>query len=95
MRYQKDQKFDVHHDFNIRNTPNSRYLTLLIYLSDQEDDDAGGETGFPLALDSKGFKIHPGKGNAILFYNLLEDGNADELAAHSGITVSKGVKWIW
>jgi len=69
-------------------------LTLLLYLNDQIDSESGGETSFPFAADGKGIKIHPGKGGGVLFYNLLEDGNADELTAHSGMPVHKGIKWV-
>jgi len=78
-------------------------LTLLIYLNDQEDENSGGETAFPkasseslgLSSDDKtmGFKVHAGKGSAILFYNLLQDGNGDYLSLHSGLPVLKGEKW--
>jgi len=29
--------------------------------------------------DGLGFKVEPKKGSAVLFYNLLEDGNGDDL----------------
>ncbi|KAJ1402328.1 hypothetical protein B484DRAFT_405443, partial [Ochromonadaceae sp. CCMP2298] len=48
------------------------FVTLLLYLSDMENADAGGETSFPKGANRLGFKAHAGKGNAILFYNLLE-----------------------
>ena len=31
---------------------------------------------------------------AVFFYDLLEDGNADELSLHSGAKVEAGEKWI-
>ena len=65
------------------------------------DDESGGETSFPKAKVSdfnndhrQGFKIHPGKGNAVLFYNLLPDGNGDDLALHAALPVKKGEKWL-
>lgn len=95
-------------DFTIDNEPSCRFLTLLVYLNDQESEDSGGETAFPktssesLGLSSddktKGFKVHAGKGSAILFYNQLADGNGDYLSLHSGLPVRKGCKWaanIW
>jgi prolyl 4-hydroxylase len=94
VRYQANQKYEPHHDWGVRGVPASRFLTLLLYLNDQVDDNAGGETSFPLAANGRGIKVHPGKGNAVLFYNLLEDGNADELALHSGTSVFNGTKWV-
>ena len=29
--------------------------------------------------------VHPGKGNAILFYNMLADGNVDDLSLHTAL----------
>ena len=40
------------------------------------------------------FKVHPGKGSAVLFYNLLEDGNGDDLALHAALPVKQGEKWL-
>ena len=37
---------------------------------------------------------HPGGCNAILFYDMLEDGNMDELTLHEGLPVLQGEKWI-
>lgn len=110
VHYKLNQKYEPHFDWTI-DLPESRYITLLLYLTDQASVDAGGETAFPLAERMKrdpslgisplhedpetdGFKIHPGKGSAVLFYNLLEDGNGDIKSLHGGCTVLKGEKWL-
>ena len=31
---------------------------------------------------------------AVLFYNLLEDGNGDDLAVHAALPVYQGEKWL-
>lgn len=87
----------------------TRYVTFLIYLNDgsseylgeagSENDEetalySGGETAFYGANHRKGLAIHPGKGSVIFFYNLLEDGNGDELTMHAALPVLKGVKWL-
>lgn len=36
----------------------------------------------------------PKKCNAVLFYNLLEDGNGDSLALHAALPVTAGEKWL-
>ena len=56
-----------------------------------EDDTAGGETSFPKA--DTAFKVRPSKGTALLFYNLLDDGNGDDLAMHAALPVRSGDKW--
>lgn len=35
-----------------------------------------------------------GKGSAVLFYNLLEDGNGDDLSLHAALPVRQGEKWL-
>jgi len=94
VSYRDKQKYDAHHDWGVRGKPESRYITLLLYLNDKASPKAGGETSFPLAADGRGIKVHPGKGSAVLFYNLLEDGNADELTLHSATPVHEGIKWL-
>lgn len=73
------QKYDPHCDWDSNGVAHDRVLTLLLYLTDQQDPAAGGETAFPMAGDGVGIAIAPKKGQAVLFYNLLEDGNGDEV----------------
>jgi prolyl 4-hydroxylase len=65
---------------------------------DEDGDDGrlheGGETAFFRANNGKGLAIHPGQGSAVLFYNLLEDGNGDEMTLHASLPVKRGVKWL-
>lgn len=93
--YEQGQEYKAHHDFsdNGRDLA-SRYITILFYLSEQIDEYSGGETWFPKARNGKGIKVHPGKGNAILFYDLLKDGNGDDLTLHEAVRVKNGTKWI-
>lgn len=53
----------------------------------------GGETAFPKAEPVPVVR-HPGKGSALLFYSLLEDGNPDELSLHAPLPVMLGEKWL-
>ena len=39
------------------------------------------------AQGGAGIKVSPKKGSAVLFYNLLEDGNGDDLALHAALPV--------
>ena len=95
VHYINGQKYDAHHDWGVNNVPQSRFITLLLYLTDQKHPQAGGETAFPKGgADGRGFKVKPVKGNAVLFYNLLEDGNGDDLALHAALPVYDGEKWL-
>lgn len=94
VHYDPGQKYDAHHDWGVNGYAESRFITLLLYLSDQKHGNAGGETAFPKAAGGRGVKVHPGKGSAVLFYNLLPDGNSDDLALHEATPVREGEKWL-
>ena len=94
VHYVTGQKYEAHHDWGVSGAPKSRFITLLLYLTNQESEQAGGETSFPKGMGGKGFKVRPVKGNAVLFYNLLEDGNGDDLALHAALPVVEGEKWL-
>ena len=46
------------------------------------------------AETSKQLEVKPEKGKAVLFYNMLPDGNYDELSMHAALPVKKGEKWL-
>jgi prolyl 4-hydroxylase len=80
----------------------ARFATMLFYLN---DDMTGGETTFPRWLNAEKnngapLTVKPEKGKAILFYNMLPDGNYDERSQHEALKIIKGEKylmnlWIW
>jgi len=94
VHYDVNQEYAPHHDFGADGRNESRFLTLLYYLNDQASEIAGGETSFPKANNGKGLALHPGKGNSVLFYSLMEDGNGDDLSLHAGSKVRQGDKWV-
>lgn len=101
VHYQDGQRYDPHYDWGATRHAD-RYITLLLYLTDMAGPDAGGQTSFPRGQgrDGKSFKIHPGARSAVLFYNLLPDGNTDDASLHSATSVTKGEKflanfWVW
>jgi prolyl 4-hydroxylase len=98
VRYQKNQEYTPHHDFIYPSITNrhqpSRFATLLMYLQEPKK---GGETTFPRSIQStnhEGLTVTPKIGKAILFYNMLPDGNVDDLSQHGSKAVEKGEKWI-
>ena len=100
VHYSIGEKYDAHHDWGVAGYPESRYITLLLYLNNMPDDHSGGETAFPKGNGGTGFKVAPKKGTAVLFYSLLEDGNGDDLSLHQAMPVRKGEKclsnfWVW
>lgn len=57
VHYINGQKYDSHHDWGVSGYPESRYITMLMYLTDQVDPNAGGETSFPKAGTGGGIKV--------------------------------------
>jgi len=94
VHYINGQRYESHYDWGVAGYPESRYITLLMYLTDMPSPTAGGETSFPKGADGLGFKVMPKKGDAVLFYNLLEDGNGDDLALHAALPALEGEKWL-
>ena len=85
-----DSCFDDSEDCKqFRNRGGHRIATILISLSDKSDYE-GGETRFSV-LD-KQYKLD--KGNAVLFYNLDEQGNELKNSTHGGLEINSGEKWI-
>ena len=95
VHYEEGEAYSAHHDWGVRGYADSRFLTVLLYLSDPPSSSAGGETAFPKGGDDgMGFQIVPKRGNAVFFYNLLEDGNGDDLSLHAALAVNEGEKWL-
>ena len=86
LRYRPGQEYKPHFDA-VGGTDNQRILTMLVYLNRGYE---GGETRF--VRTGLSFKGEPG--DALLFWNALPDGRADELAQHAGLPVTGGEKLI-
>ena len=57
----------------------------------------GGETSFPRWLNGETteiLEVKPEIGKAVLFYNVLPDGNYDERSQHAAKPVIRGEKWL-
>ncbi len=96
LHYGVGGEFKPHHDYFDASTPGGqsyiekggqRQMSLVIYLKAPEK---GGETVFPEAHIS----VVPKKGNALLFYDCLPNGEIDPLSLHGGAPVVEGEKWI-
>jgi prolyl 4-hydroxylase len=94
VSYEDGQKYEPHHDWGVSGRPESRFITLLLYLTTQKTPISGGETAFPKGNNGLGFKVVPKKGDAVFFYNLLDDGNGDDLALHAALPCTEGKKWL-
>jgi hypothetical protein len=96
LHYEIGQRFAAHYDFLDAKfegyareiaANGQRALTVLVSLN---DDYEGGATAFPeINLEHKGRK-----GDALIFWNLTEDGAPDFLTKHVGTPPTRGVKWL-
>jgi prolyl 4-hydroxylase len=86
LRYRPGDQYRTHFDA-IPGFTNQRILTMIAWLS---EDYEGGETHFP----TPGLSLKGKAGDAILFRNTGPDGRRDPDAAHAGMSVSAGQKWI-
>eukprot|EP01064_Diplonema_japonicum_P031297 TRINITY_DN553_c6_g1_i2.p1 TRINITY_DN553_c6_g1~~TRINITY_DN553_c6_g1_i2.p1 ORF type:complete len:503 (+),score=55.35 TRINITY_DN553_c6_g1_i2:79-1587(+) len=78
----------------------NRAATFFLYLHTTEE---GGETTLPRSNSgpqpssmtdcTKGLRVRPIKGSAVLFYDMKPDKTQDEYSLHGGCPVIKGEKW--
>ncbi|MGN7998167.1 2OG-Fe(II) oxygenase [Sphingomonas sp. 22176] len=86
LRYSPGQQYRPHLD-TIAGSANQRIKTVLLYLNEGY---AGGETRF----DKLGIDIVARGGDALLFDNVLANGQPDARTRHAGLPVRAGVKWV-
>jgi prolyl 4-hydroxylase len=86
LRYRPGAEYRPHFDA-IGGEANQRILTVIVYLNDDFD---GGETAFPRT----GFQFKGAAGDAILFRNVLPNGQPDPQMLHAGLPVGHGTKSI-
>ena len=99
VRYKgTNQSFELHQDSG---NLFPRVFSMFIYLS-TVDPGHGGETCFPFIHNEgvPGLCIRPKTGNALLWYNIREDGTPDPDLRHEGrpLAYSEGTKWginVW
>ena len=96
LNYQIGQQYLPHFDFFdpalkgsaiVLACGGQRVATCLMYLNEVEE---GGETHFP-EVDHR---VKPSKGDALLFYNVLPDGEVDRMSLHASLPVLTGEKWV-
>ena len=65
--------------------------------NDNDNTMEGGELAFPLAVTAQnhdGVIVKPKAGKAVVFYNMLPDGNLDDLSQHTSKVMKSGEKWM-
>ena len=96
LRYEKGQKYDVHHDMgksDVEMPSGPRILTFFLYLSDVEE---GGGTSFPTIRNRETpLVMNPERGAAIIWPSVLsENMNVQHPETfHSATPVVAGVKY--
>lgn len=97
LHYEVGQEFRAHHDFLDVRIPalasevaarGQRAITVLIYLNDAYQ---GGHTAFPRL----GRSFRGRRGDALIFWNVGEDGSPDGRTLHAGGAPTKGEKWLF
>ena len=92
VRYHEGEKYEPHHDlFDLCDFPQKprRHLTFLIYLNDLPGSSIGGETTFPRMK----LAVRPERGMALVFNDVLDNGQDDERTEHAGSPPTQGVKY--
>jgi prolyl 4-hydroxylase len=96
LHYEVGQQFQAHHDFFDVSFPGyarevaergQRALTVLVYLNEGY---GGGDTAFPAI--GRSFKGR--KGDALIFWNVADDGTPDPSTLHIGTAPTRGEKWL-
>jgi hypothetical protein len=96
LHYEVGQEFRAHHDFFDLSFPGyarevaehgQRALTVLVYLNEGY---AGGDTAFPVI----GRSFQGRKGDALIFWNVADDGTPDPSTLHIGTAPTRGEKWL-
>lgn len=89
VRYKPGEYYKPHHDYyNACETwmSGNRHFTFLIYLNAPE---AGGDTAFPRL----NITVRPTPYAALVFNNVLDNGEPDERSLHEGVAPTKGFKY--
>ena len=86
LRYRPGGQYRAHMDA-LPAEANQRIVTVLVYLTDAYE---GGETSFLRT----GLAFKGRKGDALLFRNVTETGEPDQMAVHAGLPVRRGAKII-
>ena len=96
INYEVGQKFDRHQAYVNPDEPAStvelltvgqRVVTIITYLN---DDFEGAATEDPLL----GLSFKGGKGDALIFSNVLANGTPDANTLHAGLPPTAGRKWV-
>jgi len=99
VRYKEGQYFGLHHDcgellddgivIGSESGAGSRLVTFFVYLN-TVDVKNGGTTFFPKLRSGKGLHVRPQRGSAVLWSNLLEDGEVDPRVIHEALPTKNG-----
>ncbi|KAK9842565.1 hypothetical protein WJX81_006326 [Elliptochloris bilobata] len=109
LRYEQGQQYGAHYDSLQDHEGSPRVATVLIYLNSdpllwggETAFPEGSAWLHPAAAHKSGpfsecarghVAVRPRLGDALLFFNLLADGQQDQRSMHAGCPVLDGIKW--
>lgn len=89
--YSTNEQHINHYDYvlssNILKVSGQRTLTVVVFLNDPQD---GGDLYFP----SPQLKINAQKGDMVLYFNTLDNGQIDTSSLHGYSPVVSGERWV-
>jgi len=105
VNFKTNEHYSRHYDNAVNNEIFLHIISVQVILS-TSDDFKGGGTAFPHAgsihthqngerRNPVGFEVPNQQYSALIWYNMLPDGNLDETSMYSNLRVQSGEQWMF